>query len=107
MSSMTAFAAPLGRSAALDEAHIGHINGTLGTIGHGDIAPWTAWVAKMTNAVRRPGNCGVMLSSSPRRRLANHHPQPSSRRRAVPRNPQSARCHTRRKLCYSRRPQAF
>ena len=72
MSSITEFAAPPGRSAVLDEAHIGHINGALGTIGHGDIAPWTAWVAKMTNAVRRPANGGAMPSFSPRRGLANH-----------------------------------
>jgi Mn2+/Fe2+ NRAMP family transporter len=36
---------PLVGSAVLDDAHIGHINGALGTIRHGDIAPRTGWRA--------------------------------------------------------------
>jgi Mn2+/Fe2+ NRAMP family transporter len=57
MSSITEFAAPLGRSAVLDEAHIGHINGALGTIRHGDIAPRTGWFAKLKTllAILGPG----------------------------------------------------
>jgi Mn2+/Fe2+ NRAMP family transporter len=57
MSSLTEFAAPLGRSAVLDEAHIGHINGALGTIRHGDIAPRTGWLAKVKTllAILGPG----------------------------------------------------
>ena len=38
MSSLSEFARPLHRSAVLDEAHTGEINGALGTIRHGDIA---------------------------------------------------------------------
>jgi Mn2+/Fe2+ NRAMP family transporter len=57
MSSITESAAPLGRSAVLDEAHIGHINGALGTIRHGDIAPRTGWLAKLKTllAILGPG----------------------------------------------------
>jgi Mn2+/Fe2+ NRAMP family transporter len=57
MSSVTEFAAPLHRSAVLDEAHIGHINGALGTIRHGDIAPRTGWAAKLKTllAILGPG----------------------------------------------------
>jgi len=43
MSSVSEFVAPEPRSAVLDDAHIGHINGALGTILHGDIAPRTGW----------------------------------------------------------------
>jgi natural resistance-associated macrophage protein len=57
MSSLTEFAAPLGRSTVLDEAHIGHIKGALGTIQHGDIAPRTGWFAKLKTllAILGPG----------------------------------------------------
>src|ERR1700674_5117473 len=57
MSSITEFAAPLGRSAVLDEAHIGHINGALGTIRHGDIAPRIGWIARLKTllAILGPG----------------------------------------------------
>src|SRR6266478_4087260 len=57
MSSITEFATPLGRSAVLDEAHIGHINGALGTIRHGDIAPRSGWLAKLKTllAILGPG----------------------------------------------------
>jgi Mn2+/Fe2+ NRAMP family transporter len=65
MSSITEFAAPLGRSAVLDEAHIGHINGALGTIRHGDIAPRTGWLAKLKTllAILGPGLI-VMVSDN-------------------------------------------
>jgi hypothetical protein len=40
MSSVTELAiSPPRRTAVLDDAHTGHINGALGTIRHGDIAP--------------------------------------------------------------------
>jgi NRAMP (natural resistance-associated macrophage protein)-like metal ion transporter len=57
MSSVAEFATPQRRSAVLDEAHIGHINGALGTILHGDIAPRTGWVAKLKTllAILGPG----------------------------------------------------
>jgi Mn2+/Fe2+ NRAMP family transporter len=57
MSSITEFAAPLDRSAALGEAHAGHINGALGTIRHGDVAPRTGWAAKLKTllAILGPG----------------------------------------------------
>ncbi len=57
MSSITEFATPLGRSAVLDEAQIGHINGALGTIRQGDIAPRTGWLAKLRTllAILGPG----------------------------------------------------
>jgi hypothetical protein len=57
MSSLTEFApSPLPRT-VLDEAHIGHINGALGTILHGDIAPRTSWLAKLKTllAILGPG----------------------------------------------------
>ena len=57
VSSVAEFAAPQRPSAVLDEAHIGHINGALGTIRHGDIAPRTGWVAKLKTllAILGPG----------------------------------------------------
>src|SRR5215469_6855153 len=57
MSSVTEFAVSPHRSAVLDEAHIGHINGALGTIKHGDIAPRTGWTAKLKTllAILGPG----------------------------------------------------
>ena len=57
MSSITEFATPLGRSTVLDEAQIGHINGALGTIRQGDIAPRTGWLAKLRTllAILGPG----------------------------------------------------
>ena len=57
MSSITEFAAPINRNAALDEAHSGHINGALGTIRHGDIAPRIGWAAKLRTllAILGPG----------------------------------------------------
>jgi len=57
MSSVTEFATPQRRNAVLDEAHIGHINGALGTIQHGDIAPRIGWVAKLKTllAILGPG----------------------------------------------------
>src|SRR6516165_8772163 len=57
VSSVAEFAAPQRPSAVLDEAHIGHINGALGTIRHGDIAPRVGWVAKLKTllAILGPG----------------------------------------------------
>jgi Mn2+/Fe2+ NRAMP family transporter len=57
MSSLTEFATRPHRRAVLDEAHIGAINGALGTIEHGDIAPRTGWVAKLKTllAILGPG----------------------------------------------------
>jgi Mn2+/Fe2+ NRAMP family transporter len=57
MSSVAEFATSQRRSAVLDEAHIGHINGALGTIRHGDIAPRIGWVAKLKTllAILGPG----------------------------------------------------
>jgi Mn2+/Fe2+ NRAMP family transporter len=45
------------RSAHLDEAHIGHINGALGTILHGDVAPRIGWRARLKTllAILGPG----------------------------------------------------
>ncbi len=45
------------RSAALDEAHVGHIRGALGTIQHGDVAPRTTWGARLKTllAILGPG----------------------------------------------------
>ena len=41
----------------LDDAHIGHINGALGTIRYGDVAPRTGWLAKLRTllAILGPG----------------------------------------------------
>jgi len=57
MSSVGEFLTPERRSAVLDDAHIGHINGALGTILHGDVAPRTGWVAKLKTllAILGPG----------------------------------------------------
>jgi Mn2+/Fe2+ NRAMP family transporter len=57
MSSVTEFAIPPLRSAVLDEAHVGHINGALGTIQHGDIAPRKGFLAKLRTllAILGPG----------------------------------------------------
>jgi NRAMP (natural resistance-associated macrophage protein)-like metal ion transporter len=56
-SSLSEFATPLYRSAALDEAHVGHINGALGTIQHGDIAPRRGFLPKLRTllAILGPG----------------------------------------------------
>jgi Mn2+/Fe2+ NRAMP family transporter len=57
MSSVTDLAILPRQSAVLDEAHVGHINGALGTIEHGDIAPRIGWVAKLKTllAILGPG----------------------------------------------------
>ena len=57
MSSVTDLAILPRQSAVLDEAHVGHINGALGTIQHGDIAPRIGWVAKLKTllAILGPG----------------------------------------------------
>src|SRR6516164_3110958 len=57
MSSVGEFLTPELRSAVLDDAHIGHINGALGTILHGDVAPRTGWIAKLKTllAILGPG----------------------------------------------------
>jgi Mn2+/Fe2+ NRAMP family transporter len=57
MSSVSEFVATPSPRAVLDEAHIGHINGALGTILHGDVAPRTGWVAKLKTllAILGPG----------------------------------------------------
>jgi hypothetical protein len=51
------FTAPLYRTAALDEAHVGDINGAFGTILHGDHGPRTGWRARATTllAILGPG----------------------------------------------------
>ncbi|MBV9521783.1 MAG: hypothetical protein JO010_03260, partial [Alphaproteobacteria bacterium] len=38
---------PALRVAVLDEAHLGHIEGALGTIIHGDVAPRAGWGARL------------------------------------------------------------
>ena len=45
------------RSAHLDEAHIGHIRGALGTIHHGDVAPRLGWWSRLKTllAILGPG----------------------------------------------------
>jgi hypothetical protein len=55
VSSITEFA-PL-PSSVLDGGHIGHINGALGTIRHGDTAPRAGWGAKLKTllAILGPG----------------------------------------------------
>jgi Mn2+/Fe2+ NRAMP family transporter len=57
MSSATEFVMSSHRSAVLDDAHLGHINGALGTIRHGDIAPRIGWAAKLKTllAILGPG----------------------------------------------------
>src|SRR5580704_5571371 len=57
VSSVTEFAPPLDRNAALEEVHTGHISGALGTIQHGDIAPRTSWGARLKTllAILGPG----------------------------------------------------
>src|SRR5260370_34311490 len=57
MSSVSELAISPLASAVLDEAHIGAINGALGTIEHGDTAPRTGWVAKLKTllAILGPG----------------------------------------------------
>jgi Mn2+/Fe2+ NRAMP family transporter len=49
--------APEQRTAHLDELHVGHINGALGTILQGDIAPRVGWGAKLKTllAILGPG----------------------------------------------------
>jgi hypothetical protein len=48
---------PLARSAVLDQAHIGDINGAFGTIRHGDHGPRVGWRARVTTllAILGPG----------------------------------------------------
>jgi Mn2+/Fe2+ NRAMP family transporter len=57
MSSVSEFVTVERRSAVLDDPHIGHINGALGTILHGDIAPRIGWGAKLKTllAILGPG----------------------------------------------------
>ena len=57
MSSVSEFLTPEPRSAVLDDARIGHINGALGTILHGDVAPRIGWFAKLKTllAILGPG----------------------------------------------------
>jgi Mn2+/Fe2+ NRAMP family transporter len=57
MSSAAEFVTTPRRSAVLDEAHLGHINGALGTILHGDVAPRNGWAAKLKTllAILGPG----------------------------------------------------
>jgi NRAMP (natural resistance-associated macrophage protein)-like metal ion transporter len=57
MSSVSEFVVTPPRGAVLDDAHIGHINGALGTILHGDVAPRIGWVAKLRTllAILGPG----------------------------------------------------
>src|SRR5713226_6416212 len=57
MSSVSEITTPPRRRAVLDGTQIGHINGALGTILHGDTAPRTRWVAKLKTlfAILGPG----------------------------------------------------
>src|SRR5271169_3576949 len=57
MSSVGEFVTAELRTAVLDDAHIGHINGALGTILQGDVAPRTGWLAKLKTllAIIGPG----------------------------------------------------
>jgi len=57
MSSLSEFVTPERRSVVLDDAHIGHINGALGTIRYGDIAPRNGWLARLKTllAILGPG----------------------------------------------------
>ena len=57
MSSLTEFAPPARGRAVVDEAHIGEINGALGSIRHGDIAPRDGLRAKLRTllAILGPG----------------------------------------------------
>jgi len=57
MSSVSEFVGSEQRNAALDDTHIGHINGALGTILHGDVGPRPGWVAKLKTllAILGPG----------------------------------------------------
>ena len=45
------------RGAALDEAHVGHIQGAFGTILHGDVAPRETWKHRLITlmAILGPG----------------------------------------------------
>jgi Mn2+/Fe2+ NRAMP family transporter len=57
MSSVGEFVTAELRTAVIDDAHIGHINGALGTIRYGDIAPRIGWLAKLKTllAIVGPG----------------------------------------------------
>ena len=57
MSSIAEFRTPERRSPVRDEVHIGHINGALGTILQGDVAPRIGWIAKLKTllAILGPG----------------------------------------------------
>jgi hypothetical protein len=57
VTSVSEFVTPEPRTVVLDEAHIGHINGALGTILHGDVAPRIGWLAKLKTllAIIGPG----------------------------------------------------
>ena len=51
------FAPSIPGSAALDDAHVGHIHGAFGTILHGDHGPRIGWQARLKTllAILRPG----------------------------------------------------
>jgi NRAMP (natural resistance-associated macrophage protein)-like metal ion transporter len=57
MTSVSEFVTSEHRSAVLEDAHIGHINGALGTIQQGDIAPRICWAARLKTllAILGPG----------------------------------------------------
>jgi hypothetical protein len=57
VSSVSEFLAPEPHTAVLDDDCIGHINGALGTILHGDVAPRIGWLAKLKTllAILGPG----------------------------------------------------
>ena len=57
MTSVTEFATSSLPDAVLDQGYVGQINGALGTIRHGDIAPRKGWVAKLRTllAILGPG----------------------------------------------------
>ena len=54
---MTGLHPAMPRSAALDDAHVGHINGAMGTIRHGDIGTRVGWLARWKTllAILGPG----------------------------------------------------
>jgi len=66
MSSVTEFATSPLPSAVRDEAHIGHINGALGTIRHDDVAPRTGWVAKLRTLLAIPSKLQKTSTSEKR-----------------------------------------
>ena len=69
ISSVSEFVTVEHRSAVPDNAHIGHINGALGTIRHGDVGPRTGWLAKLKTllAILGPGLIVMVGDTTPAR----------------------------------------